>query len=458
MVSRRFILLGMVLLLAGSVLVNGCGGKGDGTGSAVQVGADWARVADEGGALFSSPGDVVVVTDVCAGGPGLVAVGYRQDQSHYRSGAVDRDFNSVTLEIWTSPNGRSWSRLGTEAFVDGASPALEKEYSRESFFEPCITSGPAGLVATCGMHIFKSTDGLRWSEVKGVASFDNSSCAMNSASGRATFTYIAEHFVDVIATGNGYIASVASVNTSPGDMGWLPGPSIWTSPDGAVWSLAQLEYIDIFSMNDVNALALGGSGLVAVGGSVDDDYSINRANAGVWNGTADGLSWVRLAGDRTALGGPDEQEMLGVSPAGQGVMAVGIERYSVNGLARTNGVAWASPDGTSWSRAASGDAGMTDAELSCVTDAASGPVAAGRAFFEEIVPNQPLLRFSSAAVWTSPDSLTWTRILLPRTDESSKSSEAAMGIASFSGGLVVVGYEEAKGQPARGAIWTSLSR
>jgi hypothetical protein len=66
-----------LLILAGGALACGCGGGSGGNGSAqvVQVGVDWARVADGGGKLFASPGEDVYVTDICSGGPGLVAVG-----------------------------------------------------------------------------------------------------------------------------------------------------------------------------------------------------------------------------------------------------------------------------------------------------------------------------------------------------------------------------------------------
>lgn len=455
MSGKRLALLSLVLVLAGSGLMASCGGGGGGGGGpAVQVGVDWTRVADEDGVLFSSPGESVIVTDVCAGVQGLVAVGYSIPAGSNSKGGTF----PCTLEIWTSPDGRGWSRLGQDAFVNGASREMVKEYSREEWSEPRVVSGPAGLLATCGLHVFMSDDGLRWNEVKGVAAFEGSPCEMNSATGRFVYTYAADHFVDVITAAGGYVASVRSDETTAGQIGWLDGPTIWTSPDGKDWSLVRVEYFEIFVMDHVNALAPGGPGLVAVGGAVESDFSANGSNAGVWGGTADELSWTRMSGDGAVLGGPNDQTIWSVSPGGPGLVAVGTDRYYLSGLERKDGVAWASPDGESWSRTAPGEAVMAAAELSAVTSGGSGLVAVGLARFEESVPNQPLIVYTSAGAWTSTDGLAWTRVLLPRADEESRASDSAKEVASFEGGLVVVGSEEANGQPAHGVIWTSLGQ
>lgn len=454
MKTLRLVVLGLTccLILAGCLFSGGCGGDG-GAGPAVQVGVDWQRVADDGGMLFSSPGESVYVTDVCAGGPGLVAVGYGVPTNLPQDGSWH-----YTLEIWTSPDGRAWSRLGPEAFISGASPNLRKEYTREKWSEPRIISGPAGLVVTAGLHVFRSQDGLRWNEVKDVAAFDSSTCEMNSATGRFTFTYAADHFVDVTGTASGYVASVLSDSTRPGSQGWLPGPSIWVSPDSENWSLVQLEYIDVFAMDSVNSITPGGPGLVAVGGGVASDYESMAGSAQVWTGTPDGLAWTHLPENAAVFGGPGDQMMNAAAQGGPGLVAAGSESSDVSIGKKYAGVVWTSPNGTAWSRSASGDAALADAELSAVAAGGPGPVAAGLVHVQESIPDKPLLVYTNAAAWTSPDGLAWTRVLLPRAQEASKSSESASGIASFPGGLIVVGHTEVKGEPARGVIWTSLGQ
>lgn len=447
----------MLVVLAGGVLAGGCGGGsggGGGAAQAVQVGVDWARAADGDGALFASPGEDVYVTDVCAGGPGLVAVGYRvaYDPS-YRKRYYSHWHNAFpcTLEVWTSEDGREWARLGDEAFVDEASRRLEQEYQRESLWddfgnaEPRIVSGPGGLLLTCGLHIFKSPDGLRWSEVKGVAAFDGTTIEVNTASGRRPCDYAASFFMDVLPTGSGYVASMSADTHLHGSQGWMPGPSVWASPDGADWSLVPLEYVDLFGLENLSALAAGGPGIVAVG------RELNAARA--WTASPDASAWAPSPGVLA-----ERAEPFGLAAGGPGLVAVGkLGRFEAGDLSVT-GAVWTSVDGTAWT-AASGEASqLADAELSAVTAWASGLTAAGTVYLKETAPDRPILNYSGGAVWNSPDGASWTRVLLPRADEGSRSVEAAKGVASFAGGLVVVGCEEAGGQPARGVIWTSLDR
>ncbi len=437
-------------LLAGGASLGGCGSRAAGpSGPAVQVGVDWSRVADGGGALFSSPGKSVMVTDVCAGGPGLVAVGYSLPYDPADRDPVEPNDFPCTLEVWTSEDGAAWTRLGDEAFTGGASRRLEKEYGREALWdeygtaEPRVVSGPAGLLAVCGLHIFKSADGLSWSEVRGVPAFEGVTLEMNTASGRRPFDFAADFFVDVIHTGSGYVASISSDTHMHGGMGWMPGPSLWTSPDGEDWSLVPLEYVELFGLENVEALAAGGPGLVAVGRKLSD--------ARAWTGTPDASAWAASPGVLA-----EDARPFGLAPGGPGLVAVGRVGSYAAGVTTVTGVIWTSADGTEWARAAVDGSLVTDAEIYAVAPWASGMVAAGTAHLRETVPNQPLIAYSSAAAWTSQDGRSWSRALLPHVDEESRSSEAAAGVASFPGGLVAVGHEMVKGQPVRGVIWTSL--
>ncbi len=457
MLGKRkvFAVLLLVPLLTIMVLT-GCGQDGivggDGeNGQSQTVGVEWEHVTDEDGALLGYGGEDVYITDVCAGGPGVVAVGYRVKAENTSAASPP------TLEIWASEDGKAWSRLGPDAFIDGASPLIEDEYSREEWSEPCITSGQPGLVITTGLHIFISGDGLSWREIRGVAAFEGSQCEMNSATGRFSFTYKAGAFQDVAGIPGGYVASVIADNTRQGMQGWLPGPSIWASPDAENWSLVQAEYIELFGMDAVNSITVGGPGLVAVGSGVEEDYDANGAGARVWTGTADGNSWSRLPDDPSVLGGPGDQEMKDVVPGGPGLVAAGYGSADISGGQEYTGLAWTSPDGIIWKRSAPGEAVFADAELFGVAAGGPGIVVAGAVHNQNMISGSLASESLGAAVWTSTGGLSWSRILLPYEGEDAGLNASAARVASFSGGLVVVGSIDYPGSDTTGAIWVSLS-
>jgi hypothetical protein len=85
---------------------------------------------------------------VARGGPGLVAVGY--------------DAGAQAAAVWTSPDGRQWSRVGHDEAVFGGSDG-------QGMFS--LTRGGPGLVAVgCdagaqAAPVWTSPDGRQWSRV-----------------------------------------------------------------------------------------------------------------------------------------------------------------------------------------------------------------------------------------------------------------------------------------------------
>jgi hypothetical protein len=216
--------------------------------------------------------------------------------------------------------------------------------------------------------------------------------------------------------------------------------AVWHSTDGIRWE--RVPHVDAFSevqtglvMNDVT---FDGSGLVAVGGAFhrtapfatwqwgpsEGDVDID-VDAAVWRSN-DGIAWRRVAAGDEAMGGDTvPQWMNAVVAGGPGFVAVGQEGFDFLGVDEwtpgdeipadgrahvTENVAavWTSPDGETWTRAESQpalehpDGTVTGwATMFDVTTQASGLVAVGRNVGND----------EGAAVWLSPDGLSWQRVI-----------------------------------------------
>jgi hypothetical protein len=117
-------------------------------------------------------------------------------------------------------------------------------------------------------------------------------------------------------------------------------------------------------------------------------------DAAVWVST-DGYDWERVC--HPSLGGPGEQQMLGVASSGSLLVAVGTE--VVDG--EREAVAWVSDDGRNWRRSGSEDlTGPGEQWLVDVGHTDLGWVAVG---------SIGRTRDQDAAVWTSPDGRAWTK-------------------------------------------------
>ena len=159
--------------------------------------------------------------------------------------------------------------------------------------------------------------------------------------------------------------------------------AVWTSVDGLTSSRVLHDEgvfggTDEASMSDVT---VGGPGLVAVGSDGferDDAVQGQLANsdrdfsgrAAVWT-SVDGINWSRVPNDETVFGGEGNQWMSIVAAVGPGLVAVGGEWSSEVHAAAV----WTSVDGITWSRVPHDEAvfgGEGDQEISRV--AAAGPV------------------------------------------------------------------------------------
>ena len=147
-------------------------------------------------------------------------------------------------------------------------------------------------------------------------------------------------------------------------------------------------------------------------------------------------TWSRVPHDEAVFGGEFGQSMLDVTVGGPGLVAVGESGWPRN----FDAAVWTSPDGITWSRVPHDEAVFGGARMSSVTVGGPGLVAVG---WDAL----------GAVVWTSPDGITWSRV--PHNEEVFGGAE--MGNVAVGGpGLVAVGWD---GDPQTAVgnevMWTS---
>jgi hypothetical protein len=210
------------------------------------------------------------------------------------------------------------------------------------------------------------------------------------------------------------------------------GVVVWTSPDGITWSLVPHDdaAFDDASMESVIA---GAFGLVAVGADWDED------RAAVWT-SPDGITWSLVRSDETVFG--KNTAMKSVTIGGPGLVAVGTD-WSDGGSAAV----WTSPDAITWSRVPHDEAVFASPDQHDMNDViAGGPglIAVGSESRGE--------ETSGAAVWTSPDGITWSR--MPNAEFLF--GGAQMRSVAISGpGLVAVGQSNPDARVSDAAIWVA---
>jgi hypothetical protein len=188
------------------------------------------------------------VTDVVAGGPGLVAVGARLDP-----GETDEPVGGL---VWTSRDGATWTRVGGERTFD----------LNHGNMNTVAVGGP-GLIAAGtdidGSVVWTSRDGTSWERVP-----------------RDRAVFAGAGISAITAWRDGLIALGARIPDAVGLR--------WTSRDGRAWVREPAGgFFDVrASVSDVSQVA---GRLVAVG---RDD-----AGGAIW-ASDDGRSWTLVAGSR----------------------------------------------------------------------------------------------------------------------------------------------------------------
>ena len=249
--------------------------------------------------------------------------------------------------------------------------------------------------------------------------------------------------------------------------------TVWTSPDGIDWSRVPHDEA-MFGGGVMKAVAATEDSLVAVGAAATTSEVATLSDlphidpwirsvvaarpadsdAAVWTST-DGATWSRVPHDEDVFGGAHMQD---ITAGGPGLVAVGA--------ADSDAAVWTSTDGTTWSRVPHDDAifgGAGQQSMASVTVGGPGLVAVG--VDGEFVDGGFDDRRSNAAVWTSTDGISWSRV--PH-DEAIFGSPGVQGINVMSSvtaggpGLVAVGgfasgRADGVGNSRAGAVvWTSV--
>ncbi|MFV1999284.1 MAG: hypothetical protein ACC654_02865 [Acidimicrobiia bacterium] len=243
-----------------------------------------------------------------------------------------------------------------------------------------------------------------------------------------------------------------------------PDAIVWTSADGLNWSRVPNDAVTFGGdgRQQMFSVTSGGPGLVAVG--TDGQFADGEADAAVWT-SPDGFSWTRVLRDDKVFGGPGEQRMVSVAAGGPGLVAVGFDGRLDNG--ETNAAVWVSPDGITWSRVPRDEAvfgGEGIQKMLSVSTGGPGLVAVGLdgqdgEYYQEatgyIDPAS-----ADAAVWTSPDGFTWTRVPDNEPIFGGPGIQQMVSVTAGGPGLVAVGSSAADPAASYGdyvdaAVWTS---
>ena len=246
----------------------------------------------------------------------LLAEGHPRDETIVSAGS------SSSSSLASAP---AWSRVSFGRAVAGGA-------DQQTMVS--VTAGGPGFVAVgyaasfgdAVAAVWTSSDGVEWSRVAHDEAVFGASSQVRMRS--------------VAVEGSGLVAVGVE---DRGPMG--PAAAVWTSVDGITWSRVPDEG-SVFLFSEMNSVAAGGPGLVAVG--------TNDSDAEVWT-SVDGSTWARVPRDDTTLGGLGFQSMVSVTVGGPGLVAVGADE-SLEPLNGPDAAVWTSADGITWSRVAHDEA------------------------------------------------------------------------------------------------------
>ena len=396
--KRRFqIGVGACALLAGVAAFAALAAFRDSSGS-----SEWSLVDDEARVLDGPPPEEL--WDVTAvDGEDVVAVG--------RSGTGQKQ-----VGVWTY-DGSTWSRLDPSKLGAETGQLYTAASSGEAVLAAgWVDQGGEGRNAAIWM---RSADG-DWGANR---------CPPDECGGSGK-----QEILGVAAVSGGGWVAVGREDVS-GDF----DAAVWISADGSAWERVRDESFagpKDQAMNDV--VELDGR-LIAVGR--------NGHDGAVWTSDDGGESW-ELPPTKDSLRAPSggNVNLGGVAAHGSRLVAVGRE---ASGESPNRAAAWLSDDrGTSWERANVTNARYIGQQMIAVTDAQSGLVAVG---FDHSDQNG----LQEAAVWESADGREWKSVATVSVADGSK--PIMRGVAVLPGDLVAVGDSEDDSGSTRGRIWSAPS-
>jgi len=211
----------------------------------------------------------------------------------------------------------------------------------------------------------------------------------------------------------------------------------WTSTDdGATWLVVDPITDGLHEPGNqlVHRVVQGPRGFVALG-HASTGASLD---ASVWT-SRDGTNWKRHTS--SSFGGPGHEEMFDAATLGDRLIAVG---YRTTDVGDKDAAVWVESGGA-WSRIEEGLSGPGDQQINAVLRGGPGLIAVGTDDNGGDV---------DAAVWTSRDGTTWTRV----SDEATlggPGTQRMSALALFGPMIVAAGYSDTATGDSNGAIWLS---
>jgi DNA-binding SARP family transcriptional activator len=366
---RRLAVIALVgLVAAGAVaaaaiaILGGSPGGGSvtGTGGDSELALSWIEVPSA--EAFGGPGDQVVV-----GGAdtrfGFLALGY--SAAARTAGATTRDYEAA---VWTASEPERWTRVEDLSFGG---------YGNQRAADAAVLGDRLVIVGIDGSHgdvdaaVWVSDDeGSTWSRVgvetealrvvgsdeamRDVVAVGDRLVAVGFRSkatdNDAAVWYSGDGLEWVALTqalgapGEQEMAAVVPFGSGALAAGFTTGSdrdaALWRSDDGVVWEAVSSGAFGGEGIQQINALATGCGGVIAVGQETID----GEIDAAVWR-SADGATWERLE-DPDVFGGEGPQQMFTVACSPDGLVAAGRDGIGPG----ADGAMWTSVDGLRWER------------------------------------------------------------------------------------------------------------
>jgi hypothetical protein len=334
--------------------------------------------------------------------------------------------DSGPLPIIVDALGYRWSRVPHDEAIFGADG---RQWMNS------VTVGGPGLVAVGSVGDDEDADAAVWTSVDGIT-------WSPVAHDEAIFGGWRGLWMSSVTVGGPGLVAVGSAGN---DLA-----AVWTSVDGITWSRVRHDEA-VFGGARMNSVIAAGPGLVAVGSVEDDEDAV----AAVWT-SVDGITWSRVAHDEAVFGGAGRHQggMNSVTVGGPGLVAVG----SVGVDEDADAAVWTSVDGIIWSRVPHDETvfgGAGGQWMSSVTVWGPGLVAVGA------VGGWDSPVGSDAAVWTSVDGITWSRVAHDEAVFGGPENQRMNSVTVTGAGLVAVGADGGhlccySYEPIDAVVWTSV--
>jgi hypothetical protein len=233
---------------------------------------------------------------------------------------------------------------------------------------------------------------------------------------------------------------------------------VWTSLDGTSWNRVPHDEA-VFGgdgSQHIFSVTAGGPGLVAVG--FDGTLDNVEGNAAVWT-SPDGFTWSRVPHNEAVFGGEDWQVMFGVTAGGPGLVAVGLDgTFGVASRGEADAAVWTSPDGFTWTRVPHDESvfgGVEEQHMLSVTAGGPGLVAVGSDGHLDAEDDLMDPFANDAAVWTSTNGFAWTRVAHDEAVFGGDGGQRMLSVTVGGPGLVAVGSEDGDPTGSDAAVWIS---